>query len=99
MRIIGQCSQVDFTDIEHLTVTLSEPAMLDMSTLTNRQKFAFNFYAHLYTKGISYSLARSIVREVLFWGETDVVQAIEIKFKNNAEKSEIQGFKRLWRLN
>ena len=96
MRILGQCSQVDFNDIEHLAAALENPAMLDMSTLSNRQMFAFNFYAHLYKKGIPYSLARAIVREVLFWGETDVIQAIEIKFKRNAEINDFLKFKRLW---
>ena len=96
MRILGQCGQVDFNDIEHLTASLENPAMLDMSTLSNRQVFAFNFYAHLYRRDIPYSLARAIVREVLFWGETDVIQAIEIKFKPNAERNDILKFRRLW---
>jgi len=96
MRIIGQCSQADFKDIEHLVSALERPAMLDMSTLSNRQVFAFNFYTHLYKRDIPYSLAKSVVREVLFWGETDFIKAIEIKFKQNAERREILKFKRFW---
>jgi hypothetical protein len=96
VRIIGQCSQSDFTAIEQLTVQLTHPSMLDMSALSKRQIFAFNFYNHLYKKSIPYALARDIVREVLFWGDTDFIQSIEIKFKTNADKNEVKKFKRLW---
>ena len=34
---------MDFLSIEHLAVMLEKPEMLDTSTLTNRQKFAFHF--------------------------------------------------------
>lgn len=99
MRIIGQCHQVDFTDIEHMVAVLEDPSMWDVSTLSKRQVFAFYFYARLYRKLIPYSLARQVVREVLFWGETDVIQAVEIKFKQNAERDDILNFSRLWRRN
>lgn len=96
MRILGQCGPSDFKDIEHLVAALERPDMLDMSTLTNRQIFALNFYTRLYRRNISYDLAKSIVRQVLFWGETDFIKAIEVKFKPNAEKVSILKFKKLW---
>ncbi len=96
MRIIGQCGPSDFKDIEHLVSALDSPDMLDMSTLTSRQVFAFNFYIRLYRKGIDYNLAKFIVRQVLFWGETDFIKAIEIKFKPNAGRDDIHKFRRKW---
>ena len=96
-RIVGQCNQADFRAIEHLAVALEKPEMLDTSTLTNRQKFAFTFLDMAQRKHISWKLLRTVVREVLFWGDDTDVSAIEIKPVRDATKKEqVAEFRRLW---
>lgn len=95
-RIVGQCHQADFKGIEHLAVALENPEMLDTSTLSSRQKFAFHFIALTIEKKIPWRLL-SVVREVLFWGNDGNVSAVEIKFvRDNSRRGEITEFKRLW---
>jgi len=97
-RIVGQCHQSDFADIEHLASVLDSPEMLDTATLTNRQKFAFYFISMARDKGIPWKLLRNVVREVLFWGEHDgKITYTEIKLiRNPSKRDEIQKFRRLW---
>ena len=96
-RIVGQCSQADFRSIEHLAIALEKPEMLDTSTLTNRQKFAFQFLEMAQRKRISWKLLRGVVQEVLFWGGDTDVSAIEIKCARDPMKKErVAEFKRLW---
>lgn len=95
-RIVGQCNQSDFRTIEHLAVTLENPEMLDTSTLTNRQKFAFHFYALTIKRKIPWKMLK-LVDEVLFWGDDKDVSAVEIKFTHDQSKlPEIREFKKLW---
>ena len=95
-RIVGQCHQADFADIEHLAVTLENPEMLDTSTLTNRQKFAYHFIALTIKKKIPWKMLK-LVDEVLFWGDDKDVSAVEIKFTRDKTKYfEIIKFKELW---
>lgn len=71
--------------------------MLDTSTLTNRQKFAFHFLEMVQCKHIPWELLRGTVHEVLFWGNDTDVTAIEIKFTLDPTKSkEVAEFLRLW---
>ena len=96
-RIVGQCNQVDFKSIEHLALTLATPEVLDTSTLTNRQKFAFLFLEMAQRKRVSWELLRRAVQEVLFWGDGTDVSAIEIKFvRDSAKSKEIAELKGLW---
>lgn len=96
-RIIGQCNQADFAEIEHLVDSIINPEDLDTSTLKRKQIFAFLFTNEARRKGISWKLLRSVVQEVLFWGEGDYVRDIEIKFMRDARKhNEILEFRRLW---
>ena len=96
-RIVGQCSQADFVSIEHLAIALEKPDLLDTSTLTNRQKFAFHFLEMAQRKNVSWGLVRSVVREVLFWGNDTDVEAIEVKLvRDKARSKEAAEFKRLW---
>lgn len=96
-RIVGQCSQTDFNSIEHLSLTLEKPELLDTSTLTRRQKFAFHFLSMAQRKNIPWSLLRAVIQLVLFWGDDDNVSAIEIKFIPDPTKSkEVAEFKRRW---
>jgi len=96
-RIVGQCSQADFRSIEHLAIALEKPEMLDTSTLTNRQKFAFQFLDMAQRKRISWKLLRAVVREVLFWGNDTDVSAIEIKcVRDPTKKEEVAELRRLW---
>ena len=95
-RIVGQCNQSDFANIEHLASTLENPEMLDTSTLTNRQRFAFHFMALTIKKKIPWKMVK-LVNEVLFWGEDETISAVEIKFIHDQSKtSEIVKFKELW---
>ena len=95
-RILGQCNQVDFANIEHLAMTLKDPEMLDTSTLTNRQKYAHHFLALTIKKKIPWKMVR-LVNEVLFWGENEKISAVEIKFiRDQSKRSEIAKFKTLW---
>lgn len=96
-RIVGQCSQVDFKSIEHLAITLEKPEVLDTSTLSNRQKFAFQFLEMAQRRHISWKLLQRAVREVLFWGNDTDVSEIEIKFtRDSARSREVAEFRRLW---
>ena len=96
-RIVGQCSQVDFASIEHLALTLQKPELLDTSTLTNRQKFAFQFLEMAQRKRISWKLLQGVIQEVLFWGDDTDVSAVEIKLvRDRAKSKEVAEFRRLW---
>lgn len=97
-RIIGQCNQVDFTSIEHLAAITEDPELLDVSTLNRKERLAFIFLSNALRKGISWELLRSVVQEVLFWGEDeDNVEHMEIRLKRDPLKSnEIRKFKLLW---
>jgi len=95
-RILGQCCQSDFKDIEHLVVALDIPEVLDTSTLTSKQRFAFHFLALTIEKKIPYKMLR-LVREVLFWGEGEDVSAVEVKFvRDDLKRGEVLKFKELW---
>jgi len=98
-RVVAQCRRVDFADIEHLSLALENPEMLDVSTLTKKQKFAFFFVAMTEDKGVPWKLLRSVVNEVLFWGESEEkITHTEVKFVRDASKrDEILKFKGLWR--
>jgi len=88
---------VDFASIEHLAITLEKPDLLDTSTLTNRQKFAFQFLDMAQRKHISWKLLQCVIREVLFWGDDTDVSAIEIKFVRDSTKSkQVAEFRRRW---
>jgi len=78
---------VDFASIEHLALTLQKPELLDTSTLTNRQKFAFHFLEMAQRKHISWKLLQGVIQEVLFWGDDRDVSAIEIKLVRDPTKS------------
>ena len=96
-RIVGQCNRADFASIAHLSVTLKEPEMLDTTTLTNRQKFAFHFLAIAQDKKIPWKLLRRVVQEVLFWGDDLSVDHLEIKFVRGLENTkEVAEFKKFW---
>ena len=96
-RIVGQCSRVDFASIEHLALTLQKPELLDTSTLTNRQKLAFQFLELAQRKRISWKLLQGVIREVLFWGDDTDVSAIELKLvRDRAKSKEVAAFRRLW---
>ena len=95
-RILGQCGQADFKSVEHLIRVLKKPEMLDLSTLTSRQKFALQYYAEILHRKIPLKLLK-VVQEVLFWGEKEKATHIEVKFFRNRELiNDIQEFKRLW---
>lgn len=88
---------MDFASIEHLAITLEKPEVLDTSTLSNRQKFAFQFLEMAQRKRIPWKLLQGAIREVLFWGNDTDVSAIEIKFVRDPAKSkEVAEFRRLW---
>lgn len=76
-RIIGQCNTADFKSIEHLALTLKNPEMLDLSTLSRKQKLAILVMAVFKEAGIKVKDAYKI-REFLFWDDGH----IEIKFLN-----------------
>ncbi|MBA7629524.1 hypothetical protein ES703_37023 [subsurface metagenome] len=97
-RIVGQCGQSDFSSIEHLASVLNAPEMLDTSTLTNRQKFACYFIVMTRDKDIPWQLVRSVVREVLFWGEdANKITHTEVKLARDRSKlKEVQKFRALW---
>ena len=97
-RIVGQCSQKDFAGIEHLAAIVEKPDQLDVTTLSNSQKFAFRFIQVAFRKEIEWREIRKVIKEVLFWGDGDNVHEIQIKFKqNSALLKEIETFKELWR--
>ena len=97
-RILGQCHQSDFADIEHLAVTLESPEMLDTSTLTSKQKFAYHFIALTIAKKIPWKMLK-LVHEVLFWGVDEDVKAVEIKFvRDDHLRDEVRKFRELWRV-
>ena len=88
---------MDFASIEHLALTLEKPEMLDTSTLTNRQKFAFQFLEMAQRKHVSWKLLKGAVREVLFWGDDTDVSAIEVKLvRDSAKSKEVAEFRRVW---
>jgi len=94
-RIIGQCGQSEFADIDHLVDITDDPSMLDVTTLTESQKFAFRFMTIAFRKGISWSLIRGYVKQVLFWGDGDKATRIEVKlFRDRHGREE---FAKLWR--
>lgn len=97
-RVIGQCHQADFEGVEHLAAALDDPTMLDTSTLTSRQKFAFHFIAVIKDKGISWKLMRSVVSEVLFWGEGgDKITHVEVKLTRDPSRhGKVLEFNKLW---
>ena len=96
-RIIGQCGQEDFTSIEHMAVTLDDPSMLDTTTLTNRQKYAFHFLSAAQSRKIPWKLLK-VVREVLFWEEEGRPPMVEVKFFHKPElKKDLEEFRVLWR--
>ena len=96
-RVIGQCNRIDFTNIEHLASVIDNPEQLDTSTLTSREKFAFIFLAHTGKKNIPYSLVKEVVKEVIFYGDGDMVTAIEIKFLHIPSRvSRVLYFRQLW---
>ncbi len=97
MRILGQCSQKDLDEIEHLAVALDNPEMLDTSTLTSRQKFAFHFLAVTIDKKIPYKLVRATIQEVLFWGENDTIRNLEVKLQKTASEKDLREFKMRYR--
>ena len=76
-RIIGQCNTATFRDIEHLAVTLTNPEMLDVSTLSRKQKLALLVMAAFKESGIKPKETYKI-REILFWDDGHV----EFKFLN-----------------
>ena len=67
-KIIGQCNTADFKDIEYLAVTLINPEMLDVSTLSRKQKLALVVIAAFKEAGIKFYECRKI-REILFWDD------------------------------
>jgi hypothetical protein len=79
-RIIGQCNQATFSSLEHLARVIEEGFELDTSTLSRSQNLACQFCIMCRDKGIPWKLLRSAIREVLFWGEYDDAETIEIKF-------------------
>ena len=99
-KVIGQCSQGDFAAIEHLSDILEEPDKLDVSTLSNTQRFAFQFLQIAIRKGIDWNLMREVVKEVLFWGEGDKATLIKIRFKQDTNKKfigKVLTFRDLWK--
>jgi len=68
--------------------------MLDVSTLTKNQRYAFLFTEMAMRKGITWSLLRQVIKEVLFWGEGDKIMGIEIKFIRG--RQDIVKFRQLW---
>jgi len=97
MRIIGQCTSADFTSIEHLVGMLDDPKDLDVTTLTNTQRYAFLFLNEARNKKIGWNLLRDTVKTVLFWGEDDTALRIEIKLtKDQSKIDSIRKFKELW---
>ncbi len=67
-RIIGQCNTATFKDIEHLASVLHNPEMLDVSTLSRKQRLAFLAMAALLKSGIKRKELYKI-REILFWDD------------------------------
>ena len=97
-RVIGQCNQVDFASIEHLASITEDPEKLDTSTLKRKEKFAFLFLTVALRKKIGFGLLKSVVQEVLFWGEDeDEVMRIEVRpVRDYSKRGDVAEFKRLW---
>ena len=76
-RIIGQCNTADFKSIEHLALALKNPEMLDLGTLSGKQKLALVIIATFKEAGIKFQETYKI-REILFWDDGHA----EFKFLN-----------------
>ena len=83
-RIIGQCNTADFESIEHLALTLKNPEMLDLSTLSKKQKLALVVIAAFKEAGIKFQETYKI-REILFWDDGHA----EFKFLNTPGAREL----------
>jgi hypothetical protein len=98
MRIICQCNKADFIEIENMAASLDDPSKFDQNALSKKQKWAFHFIIIAMKHGISWELMRSVVREVLFWGDEEAAKRLEIRFaRDPAKKGEIEEFKTLWK--
>jgi len=83
-RIIGQCNTGDFKGIEHLALALKDPEMLDIGTLSRKQKLALLVMAAFKESGIKPTETYKI-REILFWDDG----YIEFKFLNVPDAREL----------
>lgn len=100
-RIIGQCGQSDFDDIEHIVDLVDRAEDLDFSTLTTGQQYVMKFFSNVHNKGISWLLMRGAVKRVLFWQDERGRTYIEIKFRTPKSKETynmVQKFNELWRI-
>ena len=100
MKIVGQCNQADFTNLESIITHIEDPKTFDVSSLPKSQEYAFKFYAMAMQKGISWNLMRKVVKEILFWNDdTKPGSRIDVKFKKNKNLTltdDINKFRILW---
>jgi len=99
-RIVGQCNQADFVAIEHLAEITEKPDQLDVSTLSRSQRLAFQFLQVALRRNIHWNLIREVVKEVLFWGEGDTANFMQVRFKQRVSDKVFVGkalqFQELW---
>ncbi len=96
-RIVGQCSMGSFADIEHLVGNVTSPEDIDTKTLKHSQTLAFTFAIEAFKRNIPWKLLREVVREVLFWGDSDKIHQMEVRFLQDPKKiDKITKFRKLW---
>lgn len=98
VRIVRSCAQNDFLAVDHLASITEHPEQLDISTLSRSQYAALHFLCLALPKGISWPFIKKVVREVLFWGESDEsITKVSIRFLPDLNKElAIKKFVELW---
>ena len=80
-RIIGQCHNVDFCHLAHLSGLIERGEEVHLDNLTNRQKIAVRVLDHFIKHDIPLKTLAKI-REVLLWDMGNGEAAFEYKLKN-----------------
>ena len=95
-KVIRQCNHVHLAEIEHIANIADDPTKLDISTLTKGQATAALFASMLHKLDIPWKLVKGNVREVLFWGDGDKVENVEVRWLPGHNKAARAKFQELW---
>jgi len=94
-RIIAQCSQTDFKNLEHLSELLARDEEVYLDNLSKTQRAAIWVLKESQRKGLPFKLLR-VLREVLIWGEGVKIIGFEFKFFRDPKlKDDIAKFKEI----
>ena len=96
-KVVCQCNHVHLAEIEHIANIADDPTKLDISTLTAGQVTAALFASMLHRLDIPWKLVKGNVREVLFWGDGDNVESVEVRWLPSHNKGARAKFQELWK--